>query len=321
MNIATDKVINGKDKTIVFVKNKAFDFIAIGIVLAMTILSLGVVELRTITFRELFNIVLECVPFYMAATMLSVNYYNKGVFIGKKSHKFLEATAYYSDKVAALTGEQLKYLSDFCNNYNDKALNTKQERLLRTVAITLEEFDKGDADNPPLKVLSTKKLLLKYDKKIVKVINKCKKIKIKGIHPNILLSNFTSFDVTDLGNTEKQLSHRRFANYAVTYLVSIFIISLIAVKDILSWGWMGAALTLFKVFYISIGAYMKYFNGYEDITVGVVNHINRKSDVLKEFGCWYSETILSSTEYVSVSDELIATAIANDVETFEDTSE
>ena len=308
MGIDTDKLIEGKEKTNSFIKNRAFDFIAIGIVIAMTVLSLGVVELRTITLKEFLNIVLECVPFYMAATMLSINYYNKGSFVGKKSEKFTDSIKYYSNKVINLTGEHLKYLPDFCNEYNDNALKSKRERLLQTVALTWEQFDIGDNATPPLKILNKTKLLTMYDKHIVKVIEQCKRAKVKGIHPNILLSNFTNVDVTDLGNTEKQLSRKRFSGYALTYLVSIFTMSLIAVKDILQWGWMGAALTLFKVFYVATGAYMKYFNGYEDVTVGVVNHINRKTDVLKEFDYWYNNLVknceeLKENEQVIVNEE------------------
>ena len=305
MKINTEKLIQGKELTGSFIKNRAFDFIAIGIVIAMTVLSLGVVELRSITLKEFLNIILECVPFYMAATMLSINYYNKGSHVGKSSDKFTDSIKYYSDKVVKLTGEHLKYLPDFCDEYNDKALRAKRERILQTVALTWERFEVGDSDNPPLKVLTKTKLLTMYDKHIVNAIEKCKKAKVKGIHPNMLLSNFTSVDITDLGSTEKQLSRKRFSGYALTYLVSIFTMSLIAVKDILQWGWMGAALTVFKVFYVATGAYMKYFNGYEDVTVGVVNHINRKTDVLKEFDYWYEGLVkqkAAENECISATD-------------------
>lgn len=288
-----DKLLDNKNKTTSFVKNRVFDLIAVGIVIAMTALSLGVVELREITWQEVLNILVESVPFYMAATLLSVNYYNKGAFVAKQGEKFLKAVEDYSNKVASLTGDALKYLPTFCNKYNANALRTLRETYLQTVAISIDEFEKGTSETKPLKILSKKKLKSMYDDEVVDVIIKCKKLKVKGIHPNILLSNFTNFDVTDLGDTEEQLHRKRFSNYALTYLVSILMMSLIAVKDVLQWGWMGAVLTLFKVLYIAIGAYMKYFNGYEDINVGVVNHINRKSDVLKEFEYDYSQLVNS----------------------------
>ena len=284
-----DKFIDTKEKTVSFVKSRVFDFIAVGIVIAMAALSLGIVELRTITLKELLNIVLECIPFYFAATLLSANYYNKGVFVAKQTDKFISTIAYYSNKVSSLTGEQLKLLPVFCDEYNSKALKDSRTKLLRTVAITYEEFDEGVNGEPPLKCLSKRKLKSKYEHHIVKVILECKKMRIKGIYPNVLLSNFMNTDITDLGSTEKELSKKRLASYAGMYVVSIFIMSLMAVKDVLQWGWMGAALTLFKVLYISIGAYMKYFNGYEDISTFVVNHINRKSDVIKEYEYWYSQ--------------------------------
>lgn len=291
MNNITDKLLDDKNKTVSFVKNRVFDLIAVGIIIAMTMLSLGVVELREITWQEILNMLIESIPFYMAATLLSINFYKKGAFVAKSGEKFTKAVEHYSSKVGALTGEALKYLPTFCNKYNETALRTLKETCLQSVAISIDEFENGTSDSKPLKVLSKKKLKTMYSKEVVDVILKCKKLQVKGIHPNILLSNFTNFDITDLGDTEEQLHKKRFSNYAITYLISIFTMSLMAVKDVLQWGWMGAVLTLFKVLYIAIGAYMKYFNGYEDVNVGVVNHINRKSDVLKEFEYEYSQYV------------------------------
>ena len=289
-------MLDNKNKSISFVKNRAFDIIALGIVIAMTALSLGVVEMRNITLKGMLDVVLECVPFYLAATMLSVNYYTKGTFVAKTKETFLNAVKYYSEQVAGLTGKHITHLSEFCIQYNDTAIKALKEQLLHSVAITWEVYDKGTETSKPLKVLSKEELETKYGKEIAKVICKCKKLKVKGIHPNILLGNLNNSDYTDLGLNEKQLSKRRTAGFAGTYLISIFTITLIGVKDVLEWGWMGAFLTLFKVLYIACGAYMKFFNGYEDITVIIVNHIYRKTDIIKEFYYWYDETIIKKSE-------------------------
>jgi hypothetical protein len=74
--------------------------------------------------------------------------------------------------------------------------------------------------------------------------------------------------------------------------------SLIAVKNVTQWGWIYAALTLFKILYIALGAYTKYFSGYEDLTVDVVNHTYRKIDVLKQFNHWYSTINTNSDEVI-----------------------
>jgi hypothetical protein len=63
---------------------------------------------------------------------------------------------------------------------------------------------------------------------------------------------------------------------------------MMGVKDVLEWGWMGAFLLLFKMLYILCRSYMKYFEGFDDINIRLVNHISRKTDVLKEFDYWYN---------------------------------
>ena len=288
-NVA-DKYLDSKNKSINFVKNKIFDFIAVGIIVAMTALSLGVVELRTMSLKEIADILLECAPFYIAATMLSTNFYMKGSYLAKSNEVFKNAIKYYSDCVNNLSGKQMTMLPQFCIAYNDRILKNMRENMLHSAALTFEQYDEGDDKiNIPLKIASCKKLKDVYGKEVANVIRKCKKIKIKGICPNILLSNNINDDSTDLGLDERQLMKRRTISYSSLYLISIFLMSLIAVKDVLKWGWMGAFLTLFKVMYIAINAYMKYFDGYEDINVNVVDHIYRKTDVLKEFEYWYSE--------------------------------
>jgi hypothetical protein len=285
--MSTDKVIESKNKSVNFVKNRAFDLISVGIIMAMTALSLGVLELRDITFGEILNIAMECIPFYISATMLSVNYYTKGSFVAKTKEAFLNAVKYYSEQVNKLTGEQMSKLPEFCEEYNSKALKAVKERLLKSVAITWEVYDVGTTDVKPLKIWTKRELDAKYGKHIRKVIIKCNKAKVKGINHNLLLGNIDNSDYTDLGHNEKELARLRTASFAGTYVISIALITLIGVKNVFQWGWMGAFLTLFKTLYVACGAYMKYFNGYEDISTDVVNHLYRKTDVIKEFYYWY----------------------------------
>ena len=292
----TDKVLDGKNKSIEFVKNKAFDIIAVGIIVAMSVLSLGVVELREINAQEIVNIIIECIPFYVSATMLSVNYYNKGVYLAKNGSIYINAVKQYSEHVNKLDGKQLSYISIFCKEFNDKALRNLRTSLLRSVALTFEIFDEGNQDVKPLKSLTKKELLIMYNEEVVKVIQKCKKAKIKGIHSNILLGKLDSADCTDLGPTEEAIHRKRTAGFVGSYAFSIFLMSLIGVKDAMQWGWMGAFLTLFKVLYIACRAYMKYFNGYEDINTYVVNHTYRKTDIIKEFQFWYENRISTITQ-------------------------
>lgn len=281
------KYMEHKDKTVSFFKNRIFDFIAVFTVLVMSLLSLSALELRDITFKNLVDIFIESFPFYFAATMLSRNYYTKGAYLGKAQDSFKNAVKYYSEYVIKLTGKDLRILPKFCNDYNDRALKSMQEATLHSVALTMEKFHEyDDKVGRPLKVVEYKHIRKVYGREVALAVQKCKRIKIKGISPNSLLSNLTNSDSTDLGYSEKELMRRRTASYAVTYAVSIIIMSLIAIKDIIEWGWKGVFLTLFKLSFVVGSACLRYFEGYEDITINVVDYLFRKSDVLKEFEYW-----------------------------------
>ena len=286
---STEKILDVKSKGIEFAKSKAFDIIALAIIVAMSLLSLGFVELRSVTLTNVLNILVECVPLYFAATLLSSNYYNKGTYSAKLGKNFKEASSYFSEIVNSLTGAMIAKLHEFCYLYNKKALSKMQEDLLMSVGIPYDLYDQGNDKIKPLKSMTEDELLQMYNDRVTKVILKCNTLKVKGINVNIILGNNDCVDVTDLGRNEKQLKTMRIAGYATTYALVTISMSLIGVKDIMQWGWMGAALTLFKVLYIASGAYMKYFNGYEDIDVNIVNYLYRKTDVIKEFRCWYDE--------------------------------
>ena len=107
-----------------------------------------------------------------------------------------------------------------------------------------------------------------------------------------MLGNLNTDDITDLGKNEQEMLKDRSREYSIVYLASILIMSMMGVKDILEWGWMGAFLLLFKMLYILCRSYMKYFEGFDDIDVKLVNHFSRKTDVLKEFNYWYESNNL-----------------------------
>lgn len=286
-NIKPDEYIEYKDKTVNFIKNKIFDIIAGFTVLIMTLLSLGALEFRDITLKNILDILIESLPFYLAATMLSRNYYTKGAYLGKEQDVFKNAISYYSEHVTKLTGDALNLLPKFCNYYNQRVLKNMQESLLLSVALTLDAYhDKDDKLGKPLKIASYEEIKNAYGKTVARAVEKCKRIKVKGIHPNILLSNINSVDSTNLGYNEKELANRRTIGYAIVYLISIFAMSLIAIKSVIEWGWIGMFLSLFKLAFVVFAACSRYFEGYEDITINVVDHYFRKTDVLKEFEYW-----------------------------------
>lgn len=278
--------ITGKDKLLDFVKSKMFDLIAVAVVISMILLTLGVLELREVTLKTAINIILEWIPFYLCAVLLNTNFYKKGVFNGKQKDTFTKIVDTYSDLVNKLTGAQLEYLPDFCIKYNADALRQLQEVALKRLSISYELFNEGNDKCKPLKIMTKKQLEQLYDKHIAKQICKVIKMRVKGINPNTLLGSTNSSDPTDLGQDEGELRKKRMIKYATGYIFSIGFMTLIAVKNILEWGWAGLLFAAFKILYVFARSYLRYFEGYEDIVVKVANHISRKTDILKEFVSW-----------------------------------
>lgn len=273
------------------VKDRAFDLVGAGLIIAVGMICLGAVELRNITFREVLNILAEALPFYLATVGLCTNFYQKGVHYGKLTDGFKSIVAFYSDTINRLTSKQLQDLPEFCSMYNDKALRQLQEPILKSVAITFEEFNENHGDVRALKTWDEADLIKTYGAFTAKHIIKAREVKIHGINPNLLMSSMTSNDMTDIGASEAQLLKRRTGMYAAMNAVSTIILTLLSVKSLIDWGWAGAALVVFKLLYILCRSYMKYYSGYNDITIHVSNHISRKCDILKEFTQWYDDKI------------------------------
>ena len=273
-------------------KSKAFDIIGVGLVVAVGLVSLGVIQLREITPKEIINILLEAIPFYFGSVTLAMNYYRKGVCNGKLSQVFINIVQTYSDKVNKLNGKQLEYINDFCIYYNDKALRMAQENLLRTVAVRYDKFnetfvDENGNEQPALKTWTKEELVNKYNARVAEYIIKARELEIKGVNVSILLGNSYSWDITNLGPNEKELANQKRKKYMCSYAISIFLLSLMAVKNIMDWGWVGFILVAFKLIWILCTSYMKYFEGYDDATVRITNHISRKIDILKQYDYWY----------------------------------
>lgn len=276
-------------------RTHVFDVIALGLVVSIGLLNLGAIELKNIG-TEIFSILLEAVPFYLGSVALALNYYKKGVYAGKATKSFVDVVSAYSQIVNGFVGKQIDKLNEFCSNYNRKALLIKQESILREAAISIKRFDEYTEDEqgntlPPLKIVSDDDLISTYGEYVGGKIIQAKNVKIKGISPNSILGNNNTDDITDLGKTEQEMFVDRSKEYSILYSVSIVIMSVMGVKDILEWGWMGAFLLLFKLLYILSRSYMKYFEGFDDVTIRLVNHMSRKIDVLKEFDYWYGEEV------------------------------
>lgn len=273
------------------IRSHVFDVIAVGLVLAVGLLNLGAVELRDIK-HEIWDILLEAVPFYLGSIALALNFYKKGVYAGKATEGFKNIVKFYSDVVNKLSGKQIEALNDFCSDYNAKALRLKQENILRDVAITFERFNEytiGEDGKKlkPLKIMRKSELKSIYGKTVCNAVIAAKNVKIRGLNANNILGNTNCDDITDIGKTEQEMLKDRSKEYSILYAVSIVVMSMMGVKDILEWGWMGAFLMTFKMIYILCRSYMKYFEGYDDMTVRLTNHVSRKTDILKQYESWY----------------------------------
>lgn len=289
-----DLANQGKQKAMDFAKSKVFDLVGAGLIIAMLALILGVLEIKEVTGKKVLDIVIEFVPFYLAALALTLNYYTKGSFAGKATKSFQDTVTDYSARVNGLTGQRIELLDDFCIYYNNKALQQMQDNELKKVAITHDRFnivtyDREGNELQPLKTLTKKELSQLYNKRIVKIILKCQKMRVKGIHSNILLGSSTIKDTTDIGHTEKELRNINTVKYAMAYVFSIGFMVLIGIKDILEWGWKGLLLVAFKVIYVICRSIMRYFDGYNTIVNQVKNHISRKTDIIKEYEDWFQE--------------------------------
>lgn len=296
-----DTIVSAKNKANDFVKNRMFDVLAASIIIAMLSLSLGVLELRTFDLKGFIDIVLETLPFYFANIMLNDNYYLKGVYAGKATTSFKSTVKIYSNKVNSLTGTQIGKLPEFCDKYNQKVLENLQLAVLRTEALTLEEFNvnyKIDGeDHGPLKAMSLHELEHLIGKHRAKAVITAKNITVKGISSNILLGNSNDVDATNLGLGEQEMHKKRAKGYMVSSFIYIVILMFIGAKNITEWGWVGIMFVVFKLLYIVTRSYMKYFDGYQDITIGLVNHVSRKSDILKEFESEYpSDVVVVETD-------------------------
>ena len=281
--------LNNNSKTLTNkIKSHVFDVIALGLVAAIGLLNLGAIEIKDLT-KEYINIVLEAIPFYIGSVALALNYYKKGVYAGKSSKSFNDIVSCYSAKVNTLVGKQIDKLNDFCSYYNKKALRLRQETVLQNVAISFERFDRPADGSKPLKIMSDEELTKEFGEVVAKAIIEAKNIKVKGINANVLLGNNHIDDVTDLGKSEQEMLKARSQEYSIVSFASIIVMSMMGVKDILEWGWIGAFLLVFKMLYILCRSYMKYFEGYDDITVKLSNHMSRKIDILKEFDYWYED--------------------------------
>lgn len=305
--IETPEVVTDlKSKTKKLVTGRIFDIIAISVVVVVFFVGLGALKLIDFTWESFGNFLISFIPFYLAAMVLNVNYYTKGVFKGKASETYKTAMVAYSNIVDSLTGDMQLRLQDFVDWYNEDSLKKLQTSILKRTQFSFERFNDITYDTDgnevlPLKAL-TKAALLELcngNKEIVKIIEKAKCARVHGLTVNALMSSIEANDPTDIGKTENQLRRSRLGLTAGMSFISVFAMSLIGFKDIIEWGWVAAFISLFKMVYIFARSYMMYFDAYGDITGHTVNRLARKTDIIKQFKSWYTQELTASEEVVN----------------------
>ncbi len=275
-----DSKVNVKNE----LKKSIFDWVAAGIVVAIVAAALDIFDIADPTKTDWGQFLIGWLPYFLAAMLLNTDLYKKGIFVGKGTSKFITVATAYSDIANSLSGEQIKNLAPFCDEYNIEALKEIQRNILRKEGVTYEAFENGVDDVPPLKTLTKIQLLtLGYNVEQYKVIKKAKRVNIKGISVNVLLSSINTRDITNLGFGEHALASSQYGIMAIKYIVTTLIMSLIAVKDITQWGWAGIVIVIFKVTYLAGASYMSYFKGYDDATISLTAHLTRKTDILKQY--------------------------------------
>lgn len=297
INGMEEKVKDGSIRATTALKRHIFDIISALIVVVLVVASLDAFGLRKITKDTIGMIVAEWLPFLFAAYLLDCNLREKGKFIGKSTDNYKNIIQAYSGIVVGLTGDQVKELSDFCIYKNEYVLRNKQTAILKKEGIPIEWFehkhteliDDEEVTFKPLKSTSKHILNKRFTEEQVSAIHKAKHVSIVGHKVNLLLGNYNVDDETDLGPTELELEKRRKTWSLLGYVVSTFIMTIIAIKDILTWGWAGIIIVVFKTAFTFVKAYMSYFQGYNDVTIIISNHITRKTDVLKEYLDWYDK--------------------------------
>lgn len=268
---------------------------ASAVVVVMVFVQLGVFEFKENS--NFLDILVDTVPIFIASMLLANIFYQNGVAKGKKTQNYFLAVSEFST-LANLPGDKLDKLPQFCDEFNTLAVKRKQETLLSMAVIPFDKFEneykEDNTTHLPIKVMSSKEIIAEFGKERAKWIIKAKKVKLKGINVVNLTSEQNFEDVTDTGFNEHDFSKLFMTKKIISYAISFILFSFITAKDIATWGWAGIGILLFKIIYTVGCSLLGQLRGYKDITIDVVTHYNRKTDILKQFHSWYEKKHLGA---------------------------
>ena len=287
------------------IKTYVYDLIIAIIMLAIVAASLDILDFIDLTTFNLVKFIVDWIPYFMAAILLNNTLYNKGGHKGKSTTGYKDIVQEYSKQVGSLTGKQIESLYPFVDKYNEDALIALQTEILKKEGLTYEGFCNTyiakfrtldnkveEKEFKPLKEMNKSEMILAgLNKDQIKAVKRAKNASIKGLNVNQLLSSLNIKDRTDIGNNETELQTKFSIISTFRFILATTMMALIAVKDIREWGWAGAIVAVFKVAYVFSRCFMSYFRGFNDITIKLASHIERKTDILKMFINWTPESV------------------------------
>lgn len=279
------------------IKRSIYDVVAAVIVVAIVVTTLGIFGFTP--WSSIWDLLVEFGTFFFASLVLAFNRYEKGNYVGKSTVKFNNAIKAYSDEVDHITGGELPAMYEFCDEFNEQALKDCQTRLLKKQGLQQEylyaNFTYNGKQYAPLCSMTKKEIRNNFNKNQAKAIFAALSATVKGISPETLMTELEVNDRTDTGATENKLKEHNAVKTTFVYVLAAIVFSLIGLNDITKWNWAGLLIVIFKTCYAFAKSYTSYFRGYDDITIRLLNHVLRKTDILKQYKAWYSTHSIETT--------------------------
>lgn len=266
-------------------KKWIFDLVALVIIGASFLLEFG--ELSPNEFN-LWSWIGDTLVFFFCAMSLSSVYYSKGIYKAEGLDKYIQAVEEYS-KAATISGSARSLLPLFCKEYTETALKDMQDALLSRACISLDEFylprKKGDEELPAILTMENKDITAEFGKSRSKWIIKAKRIRVKGLTVDDLMSDQITHDPTRLP-TRKGLKTRFSIQNATMYLFIGVFIAWFGIKLAQDFSIAAFAWFFFRVAMMAGRALTAYLTGYEDISTRWKDTLIKKTDILRQFDAW-----------------------------------
>jgi hypothetical protein len=242
---------------------------------------------------DVINVLVSAIPLLLVSIILTSTSYKQGVLKAKNTDTYNNTVSLYSKQVANLTGEQISALPDFSSYYNKKSADDIRKSILLDACFTIEQYNDcftlNGVEYKPLKIMSRKELKTNFGWHRKNVVMKAKRVKVKGLKSQELLSEQVVRDETDLGHGEKFNEVMYNLINSIKFLSVSILTVFIVYRDVTSWGWASAGILLMKILMPIAGSIFSKIAGYESIIVKQCNRYNRKIDILKYFEFWYKD--------------------------------